>query len=235
VTAGRRIGAAAALCGLGGVALALAVTTAGCAATGRWLDARRARRPPYRTVTPAVASEIVRDTPEIFVLDLRPPDDFQGPYGHLLGAVNIPLSRLPYRLLELKVYRLDSFLVYCDADDCGRAGMSLLAGSGFHEAILIGGGIEGWLRGGFPTYVRTDTRRPPNAKLRSMPHAEMVPERMKPKYEAPVVPPPLAPLSPASPPSQASPPAPPPPAAPPSPAAAPSTPAPGAPPGRSIR
>lgn len=170
--------------------VSLAAATLSCAATGRWLDRRRARRPPYRTVIPAVAAEIVRDTPTIFILDLRPEDDFQGPYGHLLGAVNIPLSRLPYHLLDLRVFGPDTFLVYCDADECGRTAMTLLTASGFHQAILIGGGIYGWVREGFPTYVRTDTRRPPNARIKAAQHLEMVPEKLRPKYEARVVPPP---------------------------------------------
>lgn len=203
--AGRRM--VLAWCLLAGVAgVAVAGAAAGCAATGRWLEARKARRPPYVVVSPPVADEIVRDAPEVFILDLRSPEEFQGPKGHLRNALNIPLARLPYQLLEIRGYRGETFLVYCGGDDCGRAGMRILKDSGFEDAILIGGGIDGWIRSGFTTFVRASVRRPPNAELKTSRNPELAPESHKPMDELPVVPPkelgrspsPAAPSPPAS-------------------------------------
>jgi rhodanese-related sulfurtransferase len=173
----------------GGVAVA--GTTAGCASVTRWLEARKASQPPFRVVSPPVANEIVRDAPEVFILDLRSPEEFQGPKGHLRNALNIPLARLPYRLLELRGYRGETFLVYCGSDACGRAGMRILVeNSEFQDAILIAGGIDGWLRSGFITFVRASTLRPPTAKVQAPKHPELAPEKHKPMDELPVVPPP---------------------------------------------
>jgi rhodanese-related sulfurtransferase len=173
----------------GGVAVA--GTTAGCSSVTRWLEARNARKPPFRAVSPPVANEIVRDAPDVFILDLRSPEEFQGPKGHLRNAVNIPLARLPYRLLELRGYRGETFLVYCASDPCGRAGMRILVeDSGFEDAILIAGGIDGWIRSGFPTFVRASRLQPPNARVKAPRHPELVPESHKPMDELPVVPPP---------------------------------------------
>lgn len=185
----RRIGAAA--CLLAGLAAAAAVagSTSGCASAKRWLAARQARRPPFTVVSPPVANEIVRDAPDVFILDLRSPEEFQGPKGHLRNAFNIPLARLPYRLLEIRSYRGETFLVYCNGDDCGRAGMRVLKESGFEDAILIAGGIDGWLRSGFITFVRASTRRPPNAELKTSKNPELAPEKHQPMDEVPVVPP----------------------------------------------
>ncbi len=151
--------------------------------------ARQARRPPFTVISPPVAAEIVRDAPDVFILDLRSPEEFQGPKGHLRNALNIPLARLPYRLLEIRSYRGETFLVYCNGDDCGRAGMRILKDSGFEDAILIAGGIDGWLRSGFTTFVRASTRRPPNAELKTSRNPELAPEKHKPMDEVPVVPP----------------------------------------------
>jgi len=203
-----------AVCLLAG-AVAVAAATSGCASVGRWLGARKARRPPFTVISPPVAEELVRDAPDVFILDLRGPDEFQGPKGHLRNALNIPLARLPYRLLEIRSYHGETFLVYCGSDDCGRAGMRILKDSGFEDAILIGGGIDGWIRSGFTTFVRANTRRPPNAKLKTSRHPELVPESHKPMDEVPVVPP----KEPATPPTAAPQPVmPPPPAVPPPPA-----------------
>jgi rhodanese-related sulfurtransferase len=168
----------------------------GCASVKGWLVARKARRAPYLVVTPAVANEIVRDTPDVFILDLRGPEEFQGPKGHLHDALNIPLARLPYRLLEIRSFRGETFLVYCDSDQCGATGMKFLSDGGFQDAILIGGGIDAWIRSGFTTFVRASTRRPPNAQVKTQKNPELVPETGKPMDELPVVPPPLPPAPP---------------------------------------
>jgi rhodanese-related sulfurtransferase len=191
-------------------AVALAGWTSGCAGVGRWLEARKARQSQFRVISPPVADEIVRDAPDVFILDLRAPEEFQGPKGHLRNALNLPLARLPYRLLEIRSYRAETFLVYCDGDDCGRAGMRILQDSGFQDAILIAGGIDGWIRSGFTTFVRASTRHPPNAEIKTVKHPELVRDRPKPMDELPVVPPKESPPAPS-----ARPPAAPPPAAPP--------------------
>jgi rhodanese-related sulfurtransferase len=171
------------------VAVAVALAASGCASVGRWLEARKARESQYRVISPPVANEIVRDAPDVFILDLRTPEQFQGPKGHLRNAQNLPLARLPYRLLEIRSYRGETFLVYCDGDACGHAGMRILQDSGFQDAILIAGGIDGWIRSGFTTFVRASALHPPNAEIRTVRHPELVRDRPKPMDELPVVPP----------------------------------------------
>ncbi|RPH55091.1 hypothetical protein EHM82_05955, partial [bacterium] len=55
--------------------LALALTS-GCAAF-------RARQPEYRRLSPPVAYEMMRDNPDMLILDLRAPREFNGNTGHL--------------------------------------------------------------------------------------------------------------------------------------------------------
>jgi hypothetical protein len=77
------------------------------------------------------------------------------------GAKNIPLARLPYRLLEISSFRDETVVVYCTAGGCGDQGMAVLLSSGFDNAILMDGGIEKWIREGFKTVLPADlaTRR----------------------------------------------------------------------------
>ena len=129
--------------------VAVAVATQGCAMIRR----RAAERPPYRKVSPPIAYEILRDTPGLLILDLRAPQAFHSDTGHIYRAYNIPGDRLPFRLLELSSFREETFLVYCDTTKCGEDGMAVLLSSGFENAILIDGGIDGWIAKGFRTVL----------------------------------------------------------------------------------
>jgi rhodanese-related sulfurtransferase len=114
---------------------------------------RSGPREPYKKLTPGVAYEITRDNPGMLILDLRPAQEYNGETGHIRGARNIPLARLPYRLLEISSYRDETLVVYCEAGDCGGQGMAVLLSSGFDNAILMDGGIERWIQEGFKTVL----------------------------------------------------------------------------------
>lgn len=154
------------------------VTLAGCASAPTSAPAsaqapvakkEKPRKPgfPYRRLRPPVAYEMMRDTPDMLILDLRQATEFNGPTGHLRRAQNIPLAELAGRLGELEVFRDDTFLVYCQDDPCAQAGLDLLREKGFDGAVLLQGGIDAWIRSGFRTVLpagvvgRPGHRRPP--------------------------------------------------------------------------
>lgn len=123
---------------------------------------RNRERPPFRKVSPPVAFEILRDNPGVLILDLRTREEFLGDTGHIYSARNIPLERLPDRMLEIAPFRDDTFLVYCrSAGTCGEEGMAVLISSGFDNAILIDGGIDGWIRSGFRTVLPAELTSQP--------------------------------------------------------------------------
>lgn len=155
--------------------LGLIVLAAGCRSF------RERERPPFRKVSPAVAFEILRDSPDILVLDLRSRQEFLGDTGHIYQARNIPLNRLGDRLLEIAPFREDTFLVYCrDKDTCGEEGMAILVSSGFENAILIEGGIDGWIRYGFRTMLpaAAETAEEADAEPGAMPQPGPPPQSL---------------------------------------------------------
>ena len=159
---------------------------------------RPAQRPPFKKLSPPIAYEMMRDSPEMLILDLRPPQEYNGPTGHIRQAQNIPLERLPYRLLELRPFREETVLVYCRADDCGEKGVAILTASGFEDAILMEGGIDSWIRQGFKTVLpdaeaaeRTRRLKDGKGPLRPARPGETAPHQEKP-VEPPPPPPPLA-------------------------------------------
>lgn len=139
-----------------GVALSV---LAACASSGaapepvRKERSERSARPPYRRLRPPVAYEMMRDTPDLLILDLRPASEFNGPTGHLRRAQNIPLAELPQRWSELNPFRDDTFLVYCHDDPCAQQGLTQLREHGFDGAVLLVGGIDAWIRAGFRTVL----------------------------------------------------------------------------------
>ncbi len=128
----------------------LACASAGCSLVRRVGN----HKPILRQVSPAVAFEMLRDSPQLFILDLRSAGEFRGPKGHIHAAANIPLDQLVKRLSELSGYRHETFLVYCDSRECGLEGMQVLVKHGFGSAILIVGGIDGWIADGYGTVGR---------------------------------------------------------------------------------
>jgi rhodanese-related sulfurtransferase len=125
--------------------LLLAVLLAGCR------SARSRERQPFRKLSPAVAYELMRDNPEMLVIDLRSQGEFLSETGHLRRAVNIPLDSLPFRLIEISGWREETLLIYCRRGSCEQEGMAILASSGFEDAILMEGGIDAWIEAGFKT------------------------------------------------------------------------------------
>jgi rhodanese-related sulfurtransferase len=142
-------------------ALVVAALVAGCA--GR--SAQDGKDHGYRRVNPGIAFEMLRDSPEtLLILDLRSPEQFRGPTGHLRGAYNLPARELAARLDELAGHRGRTFLVYCEDAGCGDESMRLLAANEFGGATLIVGGIEAWIGGGFGT-VAVKAPNPPAPEI----------------------------------------------------------------------
>ena len=140
--------------------VAAALATQGCAMLRR----RAAERPPYRKVRPPVAYEIMRDSGNLLILDLRSPSAFPWRHGHIYRAYNLPEEQLPFRLIELTSFREETFLVYCDTRECADEGMAVLVSSGFENAILIDGGIDGWIASGFPTVLPAELAGKPQGE-----------------------------------------------------------------------
>ncbi len=131
--------------------LGLWLAPAGCAGARR----PEGDRPPFRRVKPPVAFAMLRDNPNLLILDLRRPEEYWGDVGHLHRAKNFPLEDLEARIAELGWQVGRTFLVYCRDDGCGEQGMRVLLASGLGQAVLIEGGIEAWVQAGFLTVGKT--------------------------------------------------------------------------------
>ncbi|MER3412878.1 MAG: MBL fold metallo-hydrolase [Armatimonadota bacterium] len=108
------------------------------------LDAWRASRPLKMTHTADAASARVVCSSADIVLDVRNRNEYEA--GHLEGATNIPLGRLPERLSELP--QEGSIVVYCQTGGRASIATSLLMKAGFSSVVNLEGGYNACVQHG---------------------------------------------------------------------------------------
>ncbi len=105
----------------------------------------------YSEVAPTVASEMMLDSQQVVVLDVRPSAAFRGPDGHIAGAINAPFETIERQLPELLPYQNQTVLVYGETSTDGEVAAKLLSVAGFRNVVHIAGGIKGWMDKGYRT------------------------------------------------------------------------------------
>ncbi len=79
----------------------------------------------------------------VLQVDVRQPEEFTAPPGHLPGAINVPLGDLANRTPDLAARRQPIVLV-CKTDRrSARAAAELLA-AGLRDVAVLRGGTDGW-------------------------------------------------------------------------------------------
>lgn len=86
---------------------------------------------------------------DVVLLDVRDAPDFVGDLGHVRGALNVPLSSLEERLIELRA--LDRPLaVICRTEIRSRKAVQRLVEAGVGGVALVKGGMVAWRDAGLP-------------------------------------------------------------------------------------
>ncbi len=88
--------------------------------------------------------------PAPLILDVRGPDEFIGPLGHIEGARNLPLDALAGNLQEM-LAQTQAIVAVCKTDRRSAAAARLLRDAGAKEVSVLRGGMEGWNALGLPT------------------------------------------------------------------------------------
>jgi rhodanese-related sulfurtransferase len=79
---------------------------------------------------------------EVQVLDVREPEEFSGPLGHIRGAVSIPLGALAERAGELAHDR--PVVAVCRAGGRAAQATAILREAGFGDVAALAGGMLRW-------------------------------------------------------------------------------------------
>lgn len=105
----------------------------------------------YAEVSPTIANEMLLDSRQVVILDVRPGSKYRGPEGHIAGALNAPFESIERQLPELLPYQNQTVLVYGDDETDGALAAKLLMLAGFRNVVHISGGLRGWIERGYRT------------------------------------------------------------------------------------
>ncbi|UCH61666.1 MAG: rhodanese-like domain-containing protein [Fidelibacterota bacterium] len=90
----------------------------------------------------ALKDSIAADT-ATFVLDVRTPEEYDGPLGHIEGARLIPVRELAQRLDELADVKDQPISVICRSGGRSARATRMLIDAGF-QAFNVTGGMQAW-------------------------------------------------------------------------------------------
>ena len=105
----------------------------------------------YSEVESTVAAEMILDSQQVVVLDVRSVDAYRGPSGHIAGSLNAPFDTIEHQLPLLLPYQNQTVLVYGESSTDGAVAARLLSVAGFRNVVHIAGGIRSWIEHGYRT------------------------------------------------------------------------------------
>lgn len=86
---------------------------------------------------------------EMLVVDVRDPDEFDGPLGHVPGAHNLPVAAMPDRLAALAYAKDRPVTTMCGAKKRAETAARLMIDAGFKRVTTLRGGLAAWREQGF--------------------------------------------------------------------------------------
>jgi uncharacterized membrane protein YdjX (TVP38/TMEM64 family)/rhodanese-related sulfurtransferase len=87
----------------------------------------------------------------VSVIDVRGPDEFVGPLGHIATARNVPVAELNGRLAELTGLERTPIVLVCRTDKRSAAAAQTLRAAGFTQVNVLRRGMEQWNEADLPT------------------------------------------------------------------------------------
>ena len=108
-----------------------------------WPLFRRSAGGPW--VNTAEATHLI-NREDALVVDVRDPGEYGA--GHILGAKNVPLSRLGDAEVAKRKDR--PVIVYCDGGERSSKAIAALKKQGFARVVNLTGGLRAWQQAGLP-------------------------------------------------------------------------------------
>ncbi len=85
---------------------------------------------------------LIQTDSNLVILDVRTPEELNGPLGHINGVINIPVQELDKRTGELKNYKKDKIYVICRSGHRSAIATKILTQKGFNAINVLGGMIN---------------------------------------------------------------------------------------------
>lgn len=99
-------------------------------------------------IRPAELSELLAARPEIRLLDVRTPGEYES--VHIRGAYNVPLDLLGEHGREIGANVAEPVVLVCQSGQRARKAEEALRSSGMPNVHVLDGGVTGWIAAGNP-------------------------------------------------------------------------------------
>ena len=117
----------------------------------RILPRIQASRLGVKYVDPHDVKGLTNQGQDVLVVDVRSPSEFQGPLGHIPGALNLDAVTLRSSLEMLDRHKEGPTLVTCRSTNRSPGAALFLAKNGFKQVMILQGGMSRWNGSGYPT------------------------------------------------------------------------------------
>ena len=97
----------------------------------------------FPSISAEEAYEMKAGKDTVVFVDVRTVAEFEGPLGHIDGAILIPLHTLNTDLKKLDPYKEKKIIVYCRSGNRSQEGTRILRKNGF-DAVNMLGGMRAW-------------------------------------------------------------------------------------------
>ncbi|HTW68444.1 MAG TPA: rhodanese-like domain-containing protein [Acetobacteraceae bacterium] len=104
---------------------------------------RRSRAPQATWIVSEALQRRLAARERLLLVDVRQPEEFTAPPGHLPGAINVPLAEVPSRIRELAALR-QPIVVVCKTDRRSARAAAELVAAGLPDVAVLRGGTDGW-------------------------------------------------------------------------------------------
>ena len=99
--------------------------------------------PAYKSISAQKGLEIVETEKDVLMLDVRTPQEFTGPLGHIDGAILIPVQVLAQRISEISQYKDKKVVLVCHSGQRSKVAGNILVQAGFKNVMEIETGMVG--------------------------------------------------------------------------------------------
>lgn len=105
-------------------------------------------------IRPAELADLLASRPEIRLLDVRTPGEYES--LHIRGAYNVPLDLLGEHGAEISANVSDPVVLVCQSGQRARKAEEALRTSGMPNVHVLDGGVTGWVAAGNPVIRGTE-------------------------------------------------------------------------------
>ena len=104
---------------------------------------RRARAEEPAWIDVSELQQRIASGDAIVLVDVRQPEEYTSPPGHLPGAINVPLGDLSGWTADLAARR-QAIVLVCKTDRRSARAAAALLDAGLRDVAVLRGGTDGW-------------------------------------------------------------------------------------------